>query len=83
LNATAEKFYEDGKGNRTKSTFSDSIEVAIYLKEGKQKICKLAIINNEIAGKILLDEIPTAIEFDPNVRFIKIESGKQTIDKLN
>lgn len=79
INAIANKYYEDGKGRKTKAIFSNSIDVAIIFKTGVEKIVTLAVINNEISAKILLAQIPKAILIDPKIKFINLGSAKQWI----
>ncbi len=79
IHAIANKFYEDGKGRKTKASFNDSIEIAISFKNGKTKTVRLPIINNKISCKILMNEIPESLLVDPTVRFIKSGNGKHVI----
>lgn len=77
IDGSAKKFYEDGKGAQTSVSFNDSVDVAISFKTGQDKIVKVPIRNNQIFGKVLVDEMPKAVLIDPKVKFIKLENGKQ------
>jgi ABC-2 type transport system permease protein len=79
INGVANKYYEDGKGGKTKVSFNDSVDTAIQFKNDKEKIITLSIINNTITGKILLTQIPVSIVIDPDVRFIKLKDSKKLI----
>jgi ABC-2 type transport system permease protein len=83
VNGNANKFYEDGKGVQTSVSFSDSVDVVISFKTGNDKIVRMPIRNNQISNKILVDEIPKSLLIDPNVKFIKLESGKQWFVEKN
>ena len=76
IHATGNKYYEDGNGNKTKAVFNDSVEIAVYFMNRKERIVKLPIQNGQIPGKILLDEMPGSLLIDPNVKFIKYETCK-------
>lgn len=71
--AHANKYYEDGKSNRTKVIFNDRVEVAVYYKNGKETIWKLPVINGQIAGEIRSGDEPLSIMIDPKLKFIKQE----------
>ncbi len=77
INGTANKYYEDGKGEKTKTSFSDSIDVTILFKNGNEKIVTLSVVNNKMSAKVLVTEMPKAILVDPKVKFIKLENGKE------
>jgi hypothetical protein len=71
--AFANKFYEDGKGNRTNAAFNDTVAIAVYSKQGKETIWRLPIVNGRITGTIELADAPESILIDPKLDFIKKE----------
>ena len=72
LNASANKYYEDGKGHQTKATFNDTVQIAVLFKNGKEMIWNLPVTENQIAGKIQFDNEPLSLLIDPKVKFINI-----------
>jgi ABC-2 type transport system permease protein len=78
ITAHAGKYYEDGKGNRTKTAFNDTVAIAIYCKHGKETIWKLPVVNGQIAGTIQLADVPVSILIDPKLEFIKKEEMAAT-----
>jgi ABC-2 type transport system permease protein len=73
ITALANKYYEDGKGNRTNAAFNDTVAIAVYSKQGKETIWRLHIVNGKIAGTLQLTEVPESILVDPKWEFIKKE----------
>jgi hypothetical protein len=73
ITAHANKYYEDGKGNRTNATFNDTVAIAVYSKHGKETIWKLPVVNGQIAGTLPLADAPESILIDPKLDFIKKE----------
>ncbi|MES2776523.1 MAG: M1 family aminopeptidase [Bacteroidota bacterium] len=77
VDATVNKYYEDGRGGRTKSGFSDSVGVTIYFKDGKEEKAKLAIVNGVISATVLVGDIPKSLMMDPGIQYIKYKHGEQ------
>jgi hypothetical protein len=73
ITAHANKYYEDGKGNRTNATFNDTVAIAVYSKHGKETIWRLPVVNGQIAGSLSLADEPASILIDPKLEFIKKE----------
>jgi ABC-2 type transport system permease protein len=74
--ATASKYYEDGKGNKSIAAFTDSIDIAVYSMDRKQTMQKLPVVNHLINGTILLHEKPAKIELDPDMKYLKADAAK-------
>lgn len=71
INGAANKYYEDGNGKQVKASFNDTVAIAILFRSGKKVILTMPIIKNQLAGKVLLDEPPTMLLVDPDIKFIK------------
>ncbi len=74
ITAHANKYYEDGKGNRTDAAFNDTVTIAVYSKHGKETSWRLPVVNGQIAGTLQLVDEPEAILIDPQLDFIKKEA---------
>jgi len=71
FNILADKYYEDGKGNKTKTAFNDSVEIVFDFIDGSKKTIQTTPFKNNLDFKITLDKKPLNLYFDPNQRFIK------------
>jgi ABC-2 type transport system permease protein len=71
LQAMANKYYEDGQGHRTKAGFTDTVDIAITLKHGKETMWRLPVINGRLSGTVSLNDEPASVLIDPNILFIK------------
>ena len=69
------KYYENGKGIKTNVVLNDSVEVAVYFKNGVEKKMKTDIIRNQISFKNLFDEKPLKIIIDPREQMIKLSEN--------
>ena len=67
----ANKFYEDGKGNISKTFFNDNVEIFFHFIDGSEKTIQIALFKNNLDFKIILDKKPLYLYFDPNQKFIK------------
>lgn len=79
INGIADKFYEDGTGSKQKTSFSDSIDVAISFENGQEKIITVPIINNTISPKVVVDKMPKSLSLDPMLKFISYKEEKQWV----
>ena len=67
----ADLFMKTAK-TQTKATLNDTVGISILFKNGKEMTWNLPVIENQIAGKIQLENEPLSLLIDPKVKFINI-----------
>ena len=70
LDISADKFYEDGMGKRTKAAFNDSLDIEFTLEGETIHIARLPVTDNCIKTTVKVPRKPVTIEIDPRMRFL-------------
>jgi hypothetical protein len=78
ITAFANKYYEDGKGNRTNAAFNDTCSNSGLQQAWKRNNWRLPVVNGQIAGNLQLVDEPESILIDPKLEFIK----KSAMDRV-
>lgn len=76
LDISADKFYEDGMGKRTKAAFNDSLDVESVFEDGTTHIIRLPVTDNRIRTSVHMPRKPVSIELDPKMKFLHSSENK-------